>query len=436
MNHPQIDYDLIEKKRRLELAQTPYGQKTEPPGEIDFNQTRDDPGLFQYGTHSPQGITGPYSQEAPLPVEDYPLNAPAQAPQAKQGTSLPLDSDEMTRSLMEGAKAKAHEGYKKAIAAEINHSQLKDTQGNLETHSKAIMNESLAIARDMAAKHIDEKQFLHPQNLGTAIGLILGGMGGAVTGQGNPAQRYLEHEQELYIKAQTANMTNSHNLLSFYNQMFGNLKDAQNMLRIISNDQMAAKFEEAAGTAKGQTEKENAIQEAIQWRTKNGPLVEDLARKRMLKDQIGQGKEVQPGLAASVLAPSEKVGKEARAEVKEQEEQNTLATEALSNFDKIVKLQKLSNRLTNPIQSKRQIDALWDALSEQMTRKIAKGVPTVTRLKLIEGLKGHVFDSEETTRVIRNEIERLMTENKSTPTLDYIGVKVPKALNNFRPRSR
>jgi hypothetical protein len=109
------------------------------------------------------------------------------------------------------------------------------------------------LMRDLADGHIDPNHFMGSMDTSskvtTAIGLILGGMGGGLTGQGNPVQAFLDKQIDRDIQAQQANLNKKESLLSANLKQFGNLRDATEMTRVMMMDGVKLGLQKAAAQA-------------------------------------------------------------------------------------------------------------------------------------------------------------------------------------------
>lgn len=159
-----------------------------------------------------------------------------------------------------------------------------DTQADLQKQSEANAKaytdwevENKKLAADVAQGHVDPTKFVGnmstPQKVGTAIGLILGGIGSGLAGGENPAIQYLHKQIDQDIDAQKANIGNKQNLLSINLKQLGNMRDAQaltkaNMLEIanIKLKQAEANAQDPIAKARLATERakiDMSIQQAI-----------------------------------------------------------------------------------------------------------------------------------------------------------------------------
>lgn len=388
------------------------------------------------------------SSQAQIPVQNTPQNYQLQQPQQQQQQVQPVptpDVDQMeqnqsdvTSGIQGQAAALGAQGKQEAKAATETANNLQNLKTQAEAQFQETQGEADKAAQDYGQQHIDSSQFEHHGGLGTAIGLILGGIGGALTGQGNPVQAYLQNQQEKWIQSQTINMDKQKNLMSFYTQKFGNVKDAQDMLRMIDNNVMSAKFQAAAGNATDPVQKNIALQKAAEYKNQNIPINQQLTIRRQLLGQMnqqgGQQSSVNPAVASRFLAPDPETNKAALAEVKQQQNINSMNQNAVQSFDRVAQMQTIGNRYGSPIQSSKRIDAEWEPMMDKLTKNNEGRVTPIT-VDLMSSLKPSMSDDAATVAEKREKLMNLLNSERSTPTLDSIGVNVPKNIGVAKSNS-
>lgn len=269
----------------------------------------------------PQGEPGPQQPSAPLeitPVNDdltdksTPVQTPPQAQPASMQEGSPAE-DQAVQGLMtpdqpkpqsmvddiygngieqskaaEDAKAKAAGDLGKAQAQVIaaRNKELTDQAITSQAALQHITDQSQSIAKDIQDNHINPNQHLDNMSTGqkvqTAIGLILGGIGGGLMHQANPALQFLNNQIDRDLQAQQANMNKSHNLLSALNAQYGNMAVASNMFRLAKMDLLKNDLDKAAAQSASPTAAAAAQAAKAQIDLKYGPL------KAATAAQIGQ----------------------------------------------------------------------------------------------------------------------------------------------------
>lgn len=136
--------------------------------------------------------------------------------------------------------------------------------------------------QDVVNHHVDSNHIFKDMGTGskiaTGIGLLLSGMGSAVTGQPNLAYDFLMKQRDADIAAQEKNLSSYQGLYHDNLQDFGNRMDALNMTKINMNDALSHKMASIAASSNSQNA-QNIAQQTI------GQLDKESA---FLSSQIGQ----------------------------------------------------------------------------------------------------------------------------------------------------
>jgi hypothetical protein len=164
------------------------------------------------------------------------------------------------------AEAAALGGQGQAEAEALQH-QNDQQQQNINTYQdnfSKLNDERQNFIKDIHNQHIDPEHYVGSLStagkIATGIGLVLGGIGGGLTGQENPAYKMLQMHINNDIDAQKANLGKSENLLSANLHQFGNLRDATDMTRLQMNDLTVNKLKQAAAKAQTPLAKARALQ--------------------------------------------------------------------------------------------------------------------------------------------------------------------------------
>ena len=191
--------------------------------------------------------------------------------------------------------------------------ELETSQNHYEDNLQKINNYGDAVLKAYSDQKIDPNNYYNskstPGKISTAIGLILGGLGGALTGQENPALKFMNEQIDRDIEAQKMDLGRKKSLYEFNLQRLGNAQAAQNMTRINLLDKAALDFKKAEGTASGPVVKARAAQAASLVKQQVDQLKAQQAQR-----QAVMGMAAQPGGDPSKLVPF-LVPKERQAEV-------------------------------------------------------------------------------------------------------------------------
>lgn len=211
-----------------------------------------------YGARSPKMLNPPESPQAPS----------AQQPSAPQNQNYDLskllgteDQSAKAPTVFDPYKGiNVAAGYNKAIAgyqnqgaaeadvakAQLPHMQqykedtdaiLTTMQANQEEHAMDVDNTVKAM------KDIDPQRYLRDmpggQRISTAIGLILGGIGGGLTHQENPAMRLLMNAIDKDVDSQKTNLGKQNDILRAYESKYKDKQMALEMYRATRSQQLA-----------------------------------------------------------------------------------------------------------------------------------------------------------------------------------------------------
>lgn len=140
--------------------------------------------------------------------------------------------------------------------------------------------------QDLKDAHIDPNHLWASKStaskISTGIGLILGGIGGGLTGQENPALKFLNQNIDRDVDAQRAELGKKNNLLAANLQKFGNIRDAMAMTRINLKDSALLEMQKTAAKLGGDAAKARFQQAAGLLQTQNAGHFQDLMRQRAL----------------------------------------------------------------------------------------------------------------------------------------------------------
>jgi hypothetical protein len=240
-----------------------------------------------------------------IPVPDFPLPPPAAAPGAptpepsieSQYSQVPGESEKMAAAVGTG-KAYGQLGADTSHALNFAADQARQYNEQAQADLTNKQTEIDSAADDIRKGHIKPNDYL--ENMGTvgkistALGLILGGIGGGQMHQANPASTFLNSQIERNIEGQKADMENKNNLLSALHQQYGDMVVAQNMHRAIQATALANQLQAAQSTATTQLGKMQALntqgslkQEAALWLRQA-----HLAQMQGAVQQGGQGSDL------------------------------------------------------------------------------------------------------------------------------------------------
>jgi len=213
--------------------------------------------------------------------------------------------------------------------AELEEAEYQKNVLDLEAKQKSYLselsevnNEMNNLRSDIMQTKIDPQRFYANMStgnkIGTAIGLILGGIGAGLTGGENIVLKQLNNyiEQDLY--AQKANLGKKESLLSGLMQKYGNVNQAMQMSRIMMTDALSLKMKQIASQYAGKVEAQRLNAEIGRLDQSVADQVDTFAKARMYTSAKDIPAEIDPyreqrvslGSGETLYGASEKGSKE------------------------------------------------------------------------------------------------------------------------------
>lgn len=412
-------------------AEAPIIASQSAPAGLDivkrFAGAMDQPGGLQPaigGGVDPQMVAGASPQQ-PAPAAAQPAQSAGNDPYGTQAFS-----DAYMRGLGEEKSGLAQEANTaqalgEAQAQAIGEQQAKAAANQLsyQNHYKELEMERQGFLKDMQDQKIDAGRFMANMSTGTkirtAIGLILGGIGGGLTHTDNPVDRYLQMQINNDIEAQKANLGKTESLLKANYQSFGNLKDATDMTRVMQMDFLSNQLKQEAAKQSGPMAKANLLRAAGKLDMDAAPIVSQMAARKTLASGMQQGR-VAPEQVIRLIVPKEEQAN-ATKQLQEAQMGYHARDNALSAFDKVAKLNTAANRTMSPIQSGRQIDALQQPTVAMLSKELA-GKFTEADAHALSSQWPQAGDDAQTAAIKRQQFEKIISEKLHFPELKKWGI--------------
>lgn len=247
MEHYNHDLEYIksqnEKRQAIGLGPLPLPV---PPVQASGIQMADS--SMDSGGPSYQPITG----EAPKSPEMIPQQAPPANDYGYGDYAKNIQGgiDQQSAGMQNQANALGALGKEKEALLQQDIQAKQQIQQDYQQNWEANNQEVQAALSDYKAGHIDPSHYMSSMGtagkISTAIGLILGGMGGGMLRQGNPALEFLNKQIENDVRSQIQNLDKKNNLVGAYMKQFNNIQDATNMARAVQSNIVADQLEQAA----------------------------------------------------------------------------------------------------------------------------------------------------------------------------------------------
>lgn len=280
------------------------------------------------------------SQQSAVP-QNYAIapRPPAVNPQAAIGQNymgqIASGFGQQEKGVQQAAQAQSQQGQTEAQAAEKYDQDMRQVHSSFLQQMQDKNTEIQNAIEDVQNGHIDPNNFINDKStigkVSTAIGLILGGIGGGLTHQANPALAFLNEQINRDVQAQTADLGKKQNLLGAYFKQYGNIRDAQAMNTAFYTDLYSNQLRQAAAQAKSPMAQANANQAIGQLQIQKAQALQPLAMRNAVLGSI-QGGNVDPSIAAKIIQDP-KDREAAYKEIAKNQEVESLRNDMLSSFN-------------------------------------------------------------------------------------------------------
>lgn len=380
--------------------------------------------------------------QAPLPTPQ-PQMTSAQSPQQPSGPNDPFGTEAYYKSLAKGigeqkaginqqAGAEGQLGQQQSDTLSQNVAQQQIQQRTYQDHFNQLDAERQAFQQDINNQHIDPKHYLNSmgtgQKIATGIGLILGGMGGGLTHQQNPALMFLENQINKDIDAQKANLGKTENLLSANMRQFGNLRDATDMTRVMQSDIISNQLKQEAAKAQSPLAKARALQAIGTIDANNAQALSQIAMRRTLLSGANNGR-VDPAAVVNMIIPEHQRA-EANKELTTAQNMGQARDNLMSAFNQLTGINTVGQRITSPIQTSKQVEAIKGPLLAQLV-KDSEGRITPQDVPMIESLFPAPGDDQRTNAIKRQRLAQFVSEKMHFPILHTYGIDPTRNSGRF-----
>jgi hypothetical protein len=420
----------MEAQQKQAAEQTAYQQA------MDYNQMAAQRGIPGVPVPNMPAVMPGAVADAGMAQPDPAMQAQASQPQMPQAPSDPYGTQAYSDTLSQGiqnvksgiqsgAEAEAQLGQQQADVYGQQANAQQQVLSNYQNETQALNQERQAFMQDYDAKHVDPNRFLNNQTTGqrimTGIGLILGGIGGGLTHQENPALKMLNAQIDRDIKAQEAELGKSENLLTANFRQFGNIKDASQMTEVMQTDILKSKIAESAAKSQDPIVRSRAQQAIGELDMKNANLLSQIAMRRSLTGSSGDPATKLRMLAMTGMIPEGQVGP-AYKELEEAQKLVKTRDEIVSGFKKIAALNTMGNRIRNPIQSGKQIKAIMNPLLMELSKDAAGKFSEMEYNELTPLMNPGLFANDDTINVAQNKLLGIANKKMNFPILKSYGI--------------
>ena len=326
---------------------------------------------------------------------------------------------------VEGQQANAEYAAAKEQAA---HEQelMKNFNGQLQN----VEADRVKFQTDVENGHINPDHFLQNRSTGSkvasAIGLILGGIGGGITHSDNPALTFLNTQIANDIDAQKAELGSKESLLSANMKQYGDLHTAMAATRMQMADYYAAKMKMAAASSGSAMAKARSDLATGQLQQKYAPEAQQVALRQTLQQGVasGQPMKIDPAQLVPQMVPKEHQAK-VFGEIEAAQNTKNMGNSILKAFEDAANENTIMKTGAGLLRTPASVYALHQAM--QPTFKDLEG--TVRQAAMDNTFKNITpapGDSDHTIQQKRTALSEYLQSKVSAPTAKGYGIDLGK----------
>jgi hypothetical protein len=360
----------------------------------------------------------------PLDAMRQPSQAPVQMPDAMAGYKSAIGT--IQQGLNQGVQATEQQAQGIRAGAQGYQNSMGELQKHWDQKSQELDSERAALLNDYKNGHIDPNHYWSDKSTGgkvaTAIGLILGGIGGGLTHQENPALKFLNAQIDRDVEGQKENLGKTKTLLEANMHQYGNLRDATSATRIMMGDLYKAKLEEAAAKAATPQAKAAALQALGQLKLQLAPAEAEFKNRQAIMGGLQSGR-VNPELAVRYLVP-EKDHNETFKELQLAQNHRAQSQMIMKSFEDANQNNTVGGRVTHAGYEPASVAAIQTAMMPYL--KDAEGRINESELARTDALIPRPGDSQTKINAKRAALQNFLKEKASFPRLRAYGISVPE----------
>lgn len=385
---------------------------------------------------NPSGNVGP--QPASQPQQQIPAG-PENPGTAMPGVPNQYDMSKETQAgfglQQQGLNAKAaaeqDQAHEKQAAAENIQNQLQQIENKRGDYESAYMAERLGLLRDIKNSHIDPDHYMEnksvPGKIATAIGLIMGGIGGGLTHQGNPALEFLNAQIGRDMQAQQANLGKKESLLSANIHHFGEMNQALNMTKANMLSIYSSQLDQAAAKAADPIARARLQQASGQLKQQEAQTVGPMFQRQAIMQQMNQGgSQFDPAQAVRYLVP-EPHQKAVFDEISRAQDTRRMSDSILKSFDQAAHDNTVLRTGAGLARTPASVLSLHQSM--QPTFKDLEGTVRQAAMdNTFKNITPQPGDMSSTIATKRAALEDYLQSKRSAPTAKGFGIN----LDNFQ----
>ncbi len=275
-------------------------------------------------------------------------------------------------------------------------------------------SERRRILADVADDKIDPNRYMANmstgQKIANTIGLILSGVGSAITGQENLAARFIQKQIDSDIEAQKADMGKKQNLLAMNMQQYGNLKDAMAMTKANMLDITAMKMKQQAAAVQNPMAQAKLMQEAGKLEVEASQVLGPMRLKQEMLKQSNP--DMDPTRLVTSLVPKEQQAK-VLEEIEGAKNFTNVQKTILKSFDKVAKDNVILSKSSLPFMPEAPSRAEWRTLGISALKAAGSGSMSNQESELWDSFAKQKGDSDADVAAKRKGVINFLEQKKA-----------------------
>lgn len=371
----------------------------------------------------------PIAQQPQAPV-NFPLQQQQQQPNYMEEYNRNLlggmqkGFNEQAAGIQQQAKAEQEIARRQAQAAEEYNKMLSEYNERKTESFNKVYTDIAAAAKDVQNNQIDPHRYMNSKSalgkVSTTIGLILGGIGSALTGQPNAGLELLNRNIDRDMDAQRAELGKKQNILDAYYKQLGNMREADAMTRAFYMDIYKNKIEQAAMLSGDKAAMARAQQLIGQMDVQKAQLLGPIANRAA----VFGAQNVSPELKIKMAAP-EKDQPELFKKLTEMRKAEAFRQNLQKDLNRLNELTTLkSNVSLKGItgQTVSEANALKEKMGTELMRFLAES-SSQTEFEAMKHLLPKTSDSAETASQKIQSLMKAVDAKMQYPELSLYGIR-------------
>lgn len=398
-------------------------------------------------------------QQTPTPEEKVGLPPSQVAPQASPNQQAGMAAMPSMQAKIQDPYAMMNNSYKLGVKGSNDYAaamgQAGDAQakaaGDFQAQMQKLTQDSGAIHQkllsevqksgtDYANQKIDPMKFWNDKSTGskisTAFGLILGGMGGGLLKQDNPAMKFLESNMKASLDNQMKEADQKNNVYRHNLEILGNHDDATKMTLAQMMEAYKVHVAQIAAQSVNPAEKAKAEMLNSEMGFKISQLTMPIAQRQAVMSMMNQPQ-------TQSLDPASKVGLMGRVGILSPEQQ-TKANEEIKHANQIEMLRNDLHKSFHHLESQFLHGALSPADRQSAIDTFAGRLVVASDNRfnseqaksLSESIFQRIFEGSGTSANKLERMDDLLDTLRGEPTLNSVNIHIPSGRNRATTQTK